>query len=140
MHSQRRLLSLIAILTSRFLLALQAANQQALGRNIADADEHGDRGHGSTLHFASAVLGSISASIPVRRGTSALDGEEGEGAGDEGADDLGDRDRSGEREDDPQPRAAARRAAVIVRRRHRMLLPVAAPIIYQRMIIRLCVG
>lgn len=80
MHSQRRLFSLIAILTSRFLLALQAANQQALGRDLADADEHGDRGHGSTLHFASAVLGSISASIPVRRGASALDGEDGEGA------------------------------------------------------------
>ncbi len=67
--------SLVAILTCRFLLALQSANQKALGQHatgtlsMGDGDENGD-----TLQFASRVLGSIGASLPGESVVSVLDG------------------------------------------------------------------
>ncbi|OJT13697.1 hypothetical protein TRAPUB_9796 [Trametes pubescens] len=56
---------LTTVLTCRFLLALQSANQQALGQGSADAGEDDQRGGGSTLQFASRIIGSIAASISL---------------------------------------------------------------------------
>lgn len=83
---------MVAILTCRFLLALQSANQKALGQHsttgtlsTGDGDENG-----GTLQFASRVLGSIGASLPGESVTSVLDGGqeadlEGEAAAEEKA-------------------------------------------------------
>lgn len=67
--------SLVAILTCRFLLALQSANQKALGRHSTSALSTGDGNEdGGTLQFASRILGSIGASLPGESVTSVLDG------------------------------------------------------------------
>ncbi|EIW59948.1 uncharacterized protein TRAVEDRAFT_47244 [Trametes versicolor FP-101664 SS1] len=79
------------ILTCRFLLALQAANQQALGQGSATEDAH--HGGSDTLRFASRMIGSIATvSVPARHGASTLDGEESE----EGVPDADDGQGSGE--------------------------------------------
>lgn len=73
--------SLVAILTCRFLLALQSANQEALGQRSIDT-LGGNDANGGTLRFASRVIGSVGASI--------MDGSR--------PDDLGGRDDEEERE------------------------------------------
>ncbi|KAL1938198.1 hypothetical protein VTO73DRAFT_11842 [Trametes versicolor] len=80
---------LTTVLTCRFLLALQSANQQALGQGSAEDGEDDQRGGGSTLQFASRIIGSIAASIPVGHGASEpeFDGDEESDGGDPEADD-----------------------------------------------------
>ncbi|EIW59947.1 uncharacterized protein TRAVEDRAFT_64712 [Trametes versicolor FP-101664 SS1] len=72
---------LATVLTCRFLLALQSANQQALGQGSAEDGEDDERGGSSTLQFASRIIGSIAASIPAGHGVGGFDGEEEESEG-----------------------------------------------------------
>ncbi|KAL1938190.1 hypothetical protein VTO73DRAFT_11834 [Trametes versicolor] len=77
---------LTAVLTCRFLLALQSANQQALRQGSQATGEDDQRGGGSTLQFASRVVGSMAASIPARHEFDEFENEESE----EGVPDAGD--------------------------------------------------
>ncbi|KAI0351307.1 hypothetical protein OH77DRAFT_1439297 [Trametes cingulata] len=55
---------LTAILICRLLMALQSANQRALGQNVgAETQAEDDGGNGGTLRFATMVIGSIAESV-----------------------------------------------------------------------------
>lgn len=64
-----------AILTWRFLLALQSADQRAVNHVSQGAVSTGldDVENGGTLRFASRVVGSAGASLPAGPGASLLD-------------------------------------------------------------------
>ncbi|KAL1938208.1 hypothetical protein VTO73DRAFT_11852 [Trametes versicolor] len=64
-----------AILTWRFLLALQSADQRAVNRasHGAVSTGHDDAENGGTLRFASRVVGSAGASLPAGLGETLLD-------------------------------------------------------------------
>lgn len=64
-----------AILTWRFLLALQSADQRAVNHvsHGAVSTGHDDAENGGTLRFASRVVGSAGASLPAGPGGSLLD-------------------------------------------------------------------